>query len=348
MEGARVEELAERFLEGLRVERRLSPHTIRAYRSEVRGFFDFVADRAGRAPRPEDFDARNLLSYLARDHRRLRPSTRGRRLSALRTFGDFLRDTGVLPENPARTIDAPRLPRRLPSAPTVDEATALVEVPGDDPVARRDRAMLELLYGAGLRVSECAALDLDDLRRDGGGWIVWVRGGKGGKDRFVPIGRKAVEALDAYRAVRDTFQTPRSPPEALFYGVRGGRISVRVLRKVVYDRCRAAGTRARMGPHALRHAFATHLLQSGCDLRAIQHMLGHASLSTTQRYTHLDLGRLLDVYERAHPRAVASAEASASTQTTGAAAGPGASASGRRFTSAGRTRSPRTGMRSGK
>ncbi len=295
--------LVEAFVESLRVERRLSGHTLRAYRAEVGRFFAFVAERAGRPARLEDFEARAILAYLARDHRRLAPSTRARRLSALRTFGAFLHRRGLVRENPARAVEAPKIPRRLPFAPTVEEAASLVEVPGDDPVARRDRAILELLYGAGLRVSECAGLDLEDLRRDGRGLHVRVRGGKGGKDRLVPVGRRAAEALGAYLEVRDALVTPRSPDQALFLGVRGGRIPVRTIRKIVYDRCATAGLRARVGPHALRHAFATHLLQSGCDLRAIQTMLGHASLSTTQRYTHLDLGRLLDAFERAHPRA---------------------------------------------
>ncbi|RMG94004.1 MAG: tyrosine recombinase XerC [Deltaproteobacteria bacterium] len=291
------------FVEHLAAERRLSPNTVRAYQAEVRRFFDFVADRTGRPPRVDDFAARTLLSYLAACHRTLAPSSRARRLSALRTFGRFAHLRGHLPDNPARTIDAPKLPKRLPYAPTVEEAAEIVEVEGDDAVARRDRAMLELVYGAGLRVSECAGLDVHDVRLDPTGSHVRVRRGKGGKERLVPIGRKARAALEAYLAVREDFLRPDTPPEALFIGVRGGRISVRTLRKIVYDRCATRGVRARLGPHALRHAFATHLLQSGCDLRAIQTMLGHASLSTTQRYTHLDLGRMLDVFERAHPRA---------------------------------------------
>jgi integrase/recombinase XerC len=167
--------------------------------------------------------------------------------------------------------------------------------------------MLEVLYGAGLRVSEAVALDLDDLRHEGRGadehLTVRVRLGKGGKQRVVPLGRKAAVALAEWLDVRSELLRPGSPVAAVFLGHRGARLVTRVARELVYRRCEETGARAVVGPHGLRHSFATHLLQSGCDLRTIQSLLGHASLSTTQRYTHLDMGRLIDLYEQAHPRA---------------------------------------------
>src|SRR5690606_14590698 len=181
-----------------------------------------------------------------------------------------------------------------------DRASAVV-VP-EEARARRDRAVLEVLYGAGLRVSECVALDRSHLRWEGDRLLVRVVRGKGGKDRVVPLGRPAARALREYLEVRPRLLQPRSPAEAVFLGNRGGRLSDRQVRYLV-ERRSTVEARARISPHGLRHSFATHLLESGCDLRAIQSMLGHASLSTTQRYTHLTLGKLIDVYEQAHPRA---------------------------------------------
>ncbi len=305
-----MEEALERFRVHLADERRLSPHTVRAYVRDVAGFLAHTAERLGRPPRPEDLDVRAIRAHLAAGHRRLAPSTQARRLSVLRGFGEFLRREGRVPDNPALLVRRPKQPKHLPVALPPEDMKDLVEAADPaaaDPVDVRDRAVLEVLYGAGLRVSECAGLDLDDVREEHGGSFLRVRGGKGGKDRQVPLGRQARAALDAWLVRRDELVQPHSPPQALFLGVRGGRLSVRTIRQMVYRRCGQAGTRARVGPHGLRHAFATHLLQSGCDLRTIQSMLGHASLSTTQRYTHLDLGRIVDVYERAHPRAQAPA-----------------------------------------
>ena len=317
-----MREVVERFLVHLERERRLATHTLRAYRRDIEGFCACVEARRGRPPRLSDLSVRELRAHLAQLHGKLAASTVARRLSALRTFAEYCRREGLIAENELALLRRPKLARKLPVALPVEDVGRMidaVERPG--PLGLRDRALLEVLYGAGLRVSEAVGLDLADLRDEGEQLTVRVRGGKGNKDRVVPLGRAGAGALGAYLARRDELLTPRSPVQALFLGARGGRLSTRVARDVVYQRCRASGARAVVGPHGLRHSFATHLLESGCDLRSIQAMLGHASLSTTQRYTHLDLGRLYALYERAHPRASLAASSGASS---GAGLGGGA------------------------
>ncbi|HEY8375165.1 MAG TPA: tyrosine recombinase XerC [Nannocystis sp.] len=309
----------ERFLEHLRSERRYSPHTLRAYRGDLEDFLARLEARRGRPAVVADLNLREVRADLAARFGRQAGSTAARKLSALRGFAEFLRREGDLADNEAALVRRPKLPQRLPVALPVDDLTAIIDGPGhaDGPLGLRDRAILEVLYGAGLRVGECVALDLDHLRWDDDGLTIRVVGGKGGKDREVPLGAPGAAAIRAWLAVRPQFLPPTvrmsektcskkhvsKDERALFLGRRGRRIGDRSVRALVYRRCLATGARARVGPHGLRHSFATHLLESGCDLRSIQAMLGHASLSTTQRYTHLDLGRIVDVYERAHPRA---------------------------------------------
>jgi integrase/recombinase XerC len=226
---------------------------------------------------------------------------------AARRFGAHLLAQGVLARDPGEGLVTPRPGLRLPRVLRPDETEALLAAAalGEGPIGTRDCAMLEVLYGAGLRVSEAVALELDDLRWEAGdrGLTVRVQHGKGGKQRVVPLGSQAAASLRAWLAVREQLLRPTSPSRALFLGARGGPLVDRVARDVVYRRCQETGARTVVGPHGLRHSFASHLLQSGCDLRSIQTMLGHASLSTTQRYTHLDMGRLFELYEQAHPRA---------------------------------------------
>jgi integrase/recombinase XerC len=202
-------------------------------------------------------------------------------------------------------IRTPKQASRLPVALPASDVTAMIEAEAEpgDPKALRTRALLEVIYGAGLRVSETVGLDLDDLRGDRGSLSVRVRSGKGGKDRVVPLGRSAGQAVAEWMRVRAGWLVPGRETSALFLGVRGGRLHSRVARRIVVDACTQAGARAVVGPHGLRHSFATHLLESGCDLRTIQALLGHASLSTTQRYTHLGMGKLIETYESSHPRA---------------------------------------------
>lgn len=294
----------ERFLEHLRAEVRASAHTLRAYRGDLSAFADAVEARREQEPRVVDLSARNVRAHLAELHGKTAPTTVARKLSALRSFGEFLLRRGELEENEVALVSSPKRRQKLPVALPVEDVADMIDEPQrPGPRGARDRAVLEVLYGAGLRVSECSQLDLGDVEITGTQGRVRVVRGKGGKERLVPLGRRGTEALQAYLAVRSALVRPKSPPHALFLGDRGGRMGPRSIRGLVYRRCEQTGARARIGPHGLRHSFATHLLESGADLRTIQSMLGHASLSTTQRYTHLSLGKLLDVYEAAHPRA---------------------------------------------
>jgi site-specific recombinase XerD len=295
----------ERFLQHLQSERRLAANTAIAYARDIEAFASSIEKRRGRAPRVGDLDVREVRAHLAELHGELAASSIGRKLSALRTFAEFCRREQLLEENAVALIRRPKVGRKLPVALPVEDIGTLIDAPQrPGAIGLRDRALLEVLYGAGLRVSEAVALDLDDLRRETPERLtVRVRSGKGGKQRLVPLGRKAAVALAEWLAVRSELLRPKSPVAAVFLGHRGARLSARVARELVYRRCEETGARAVVGPHGLRHSFATHLLQSGCDLRTIQSLLGHASLSTTQRYTHLDMGRLIDLYEQAHPRA---------------------------------------------
>ncbi|MEM6290360.1 MAG: tyrosine recombinase XerC [Myxococcota bacterium] len=295
---------AERFLEHLRTEVRASKHTLRAYKNDLEAFAASVEARRDREPRLRDLSARDVRAHLAELHGTSAPTTVARKLSALRSFAEFLLRRGEIEENEVALVSSPKRRQALPVALPVEDVGAMIDKPQrPGPRGARDRAVLEVLYGAGLRVSECSALDVGDLEVDGAHMRVRVVRGKGGKERIVPLGRRAAESLQAYLDVRAAFVKPRTPPHALFLGDRGARMGPRSIRGLVYRRCESTGARARIGPHGLRHSFATHLLESGADLRTIQSMLGHASLSTTQRYTHLSLGKLLDVYESAHPRA---------------------------------------------
>ncbi len=298
-----AEDLRALFAEHLRTQVRASPHTQRAYARDLDQFLEGVAGRLGRDPTAADLDARQVRAHLAEIVGRSASSTVARKLSALRTFGELMRARGLRPDNDIATVSGPKRRSRLPVALPVTDIDAMVDDAQPDEIKRaRDRALVEVLYGAGLRVSEAVALELSDLRREGDAVWVRVRSGKGGKDRTVPLGRTGARAVTQWLELRDAWRTAKSPTAALFWGARGGRLGTRQARQIVYDRS-TNQARARVGPHALRHSFATHLLDNGCDLRAIQSMLGHASLSTTQRYTHLSMGKLMDVYDAAHPRA---------------------------------------------
>jgi integrase/recombinase XerC len=311
----------DRFLVHLASERRLSPHTVRAYRRDLEDFLTRITARRGREPRLTDLNLREIRSDLADLFGAVQASTLARKLSALRSLGEFMRQEGSVADNEAKLVRRPRQRPRLPVALPVEDIGPMIDGEGHapGPLGLRDRALLEVLYGAGLRVSECAALDLDHLVWSGADLTLRVVEGKGGKDRIVPLGSAGAAALRAWLAVRsgllaaDAEMSVKTGTKGqakrgggpVFLGRRGARISTRTIRELVYRRCLATGARTRVGPHGLRHSFATHLLESGCDLRSIQRMLGHASLSTTQRYTHLDLGHLTDIYEKAHPRAQA-------------------------------------------
>ena len=302
--------LAERWLARLRTERGRSPRTIEAYRAELAVLREFADGRPPGSLREHDIRGWVARSALAG----LGPRSIARRLSAWRGFFDWLRHEGHMGANPAAGVRAPRAPRRLPKALPPDQAVALVDFePGDDFVSLRDKAMFELMYSSGLRLAELCGLDARAVGPDGQrahSWLamdeaeVVVRG-KGGRTRSVPVGRAALEALRRWLEARERFlaATPRADARALFLGVRGARISPRTVQQNLARLAIARGIPSRVHPHVLRHSFATHLLQSSGDLRAVQELLGHADISTTQVYTALDFQRLAAVYDAAHPRA---------------------------------------------
>ena len=295
-------------------EKRVSPHTLRAYRHDLEEVLSFATAVLGRPPKLAELDTTLCRSYLASLHGENDPATVGRKLSALRSFFRLFVKRRVLPGSPVAALRGPKRARKLPSFLGKDDAIRLMEAPAtqgasgdqvtEEARIRGERALVEILYGAGLRISEATGLDLEDVERDGEGALVRVRQGKGRKDRIVPLGRPAVSALDAYLPVRERLLVAlgRADEKALFVGARGARLDPRVFRRQLVDRTARAGVR-RISPHALRHSFATHLLGEGADLRAIQDMLGHASLRTTERYAHVNIDHLMSVYDKAHPRA---------------------------------------------
>ena len=287
----------DRFQQYLAIERNVSPHTCAGYRRDLGEFRRFLATHGGAdAADLQRIDHLLLRRYLAELHQRNQRTSIARKLSALRTFFRYLVREGALSANPAEGVATPKRNRYLPKTLSVDEATALMEHGhGSTLLALRDRAILELLYSSGLRVSELTGLNVGglDLRDN----LVRVLG-KGRKERIVPVGRKAHEALSAYLEARGAV----GDDQPLFTNHRGGRLTPRSVQRHLKTRLLKAGVLKDISPHALRHSFATHLLDGGADLRAIQELLGHASLSTTQRYTQVSVDQLMAVYDRAHPR----------------------------------------------
>ncbi len=310
-----MEQLSEhirQFLEYLATERNGSPHTITAYRNDLKQFGDFVRTRRGDGATVTDLDHLLLRLWLAglaeagwtKDSNKpstlYHKSSLGRKLAAVRAFCSWLIRNGLLSANPAELIATPKREQRLPFHLNIDQVTDLVEAPqstaADSPYRLRDQAILELLYSSGLRVSELTGLNIGDL--DLGDGMVRVMG-KGGKERIVPVGRVACGILRTFLAQRKA----ALPGEPLFLGNRNKRISRQYVAEII-RRCSSEIEAFRpISPHTLRHTFATHLLEGGGDLRSIQELLGHSSLSTTQKYTHVSLDRLLEVYDKAHPRA---------------------------------------------
>ena len=282
----------------LKTEKRASPKTVEGYLRDLGFFVQFINADDFDPAQIETLDVRRYLAMLYK--RGLAPSTIARRLSAIRAYFRFLVSVEVLTADPSARVRTPKQVKLAPRFLSPDDAQRLVEAPlGDGPAAVRDRAILELTYGAGLRVSEVVGLDVVALDLDGGFARVT---GKGNKTRVVPIGRKAVEALRTWLQRRPEMTGKNAEPSALFRNQRGGRLSARSVQRLV-ERCRVACREGGATPHWLRHACATHMLGSGADLRSIQEMLGHASLSTTQRYTHVQVEALMRVYDSAHPRA---------------------------------------------
>jgi len=302
-----VERALEQFLLNLQVEKNSAAQTLRSYRSDLLQFLGFMKERlgtsriGGKIPlTPERVTHLDVRAYLASLHRRNAKSSVARKLSSIRSFFAYLVRQGVVKQNPAEMVAAPKRAQRLPEVLPVDEAFRLVHGPDRAAVlGSRDAAMLEVLYSSGLRVSELTSLNLASVDRHLG--VVRVIG-KGDKERVVPIGSKALEALDVYLRRRGELLGRREEHGALFLNRRGGRLTPRSVARLLLRYVRHCNLSRSVSPHGLRHTFATHLLDAGADLRAVQEMLGHASLSTTQRYTHLTVDKLMAVYDRAHPR----------------------------------------------
>jgi integrase/recombinase XerC len=280
------------FLGYLEAEKHASPHTVKSYRTDLEDFKRLVV--GSRDVNLREIDTKAVRAFLAGLHTRgLDPVSVARKLAAVRSWFRFLRRRGMIDRNPAQAVRAPRLPKKLVSFLPIDEAVALMDARPSRATAR-DAAIVELLYASGLRVSELVGLDLRHV--DLSEMTVRVLG-KGSKERIVPFGSAAARALRVYL-------DGRGPAAgAVFRNRRGGRLTVRSVHTIVRRHARAAGIVRRVSPHTLRHTFATHLLDSGADLRMIQELLGHSRLSTTQRYTHVGSDRLMRVYDAAHPRA---------------------------------------------
>jgi integrase/recombinase XerC len=291
----------EEFLRHLQAERNLSPHTIRAYAGDLERYATFLGGESRLlAPEADVAGVRRFLGRLHADG--YQKSSMARTLACLRTFYDYFLRRGQIEANPVRPVRTPRLDKKLPRFLEEGEVRALLEcVSGDTFSDLRDRAMLETLYGGGLRVSEAMGLDLVDLQMDQGFAVVR---GKGGKERLAPLGKAAHGAILAYLPERgQRLDHLGSGTPALFVNKNGTRLNVRSVRRILDRRASLAGIRKDITPHTLRHSFATHLLNRGADLRAVQELLGHANLATTQIYTHVTTHRLKEVYDGAHPRA---------------------------------------------
>jgi integrase/recombinase XerC len=305
----------ERFREYLASERRASPHTVSAYLRDLQSLASFVRDRSGGSATLSALDKFVLRTWLGQVAKAVAPPTIARKISSVRAFCQYLQRTGELRQNPSATLATPKSRRKLPRFLAAEVAAEVMVAPlqqesGRDICHLRDALALELLYGSGLRVSELAMLDLDQISaREAEVRVL----GKGRKERMVPLGSKSLAALEAYLARRAELAHPRTgaqDPQALLLGQLGRRLSVRWLQALVKRYGALGAGRSDLHPHALRHSCATHMLEGGADLRAIQEMLGHSSLSTTQRYTHVSLDQLLAVYDRAHPLAQAPGQSS--------------------------------------
>ena len=285
------------FLRHLIKERRLSPHTASNYARDIGALADFL--ERGSVTEWKTVDSQHVRMFAARSHAGgLGPRSVQRRLSAVRGYFGYLTREGAVTSNPAMDIRAPKAARRLPGTLDVDQINQLLDIPGDDALAVRDRAIMELFYSSGLRLAELVGLALTDL--DLADRTVRVLG-KGAKTRILPVGRKACDAVRAW--LRERAALAATDETALFVGRNGARLKARAVQLRIAQWARRKGLPSRVYPHLFRHSFATHLLESSKDLRGVQELLGHADISTTQVYTHLDFAHLARTYDASHPRA---------------------------------------------
>jgi len=305
-----MQEYINRFADYLKYQRNASAHTLRNYLSDLDQFHDYLSPRESDGERRHidihQIDHLTIREYMAKLYEDKRKKTSiARKLATLRTFFKFLCREQVLEQNPARLVSSPRLEKRLPKVISIDEVVQFIETPDTDTVlGKRDRAIIELLYATGCRVSEIAGINIDDI--DFKHATIRVRG-KGRKERFVPFGSKAREALAVYLDARNGLlaEAPDHKRDArvLFLNYQGTRITTRSIGRLIEKYVKECALAHNISPHSLRHSVATHLLSAGADLRAIQELLGHARLSTTQIYTHVSIEQLMQVYDKAHPRA---------------------------------------------
>jgi len=298
----------EEFGRYLSSEKGASLHTYKNYLADLQQFFSYQA-----AQNPDidyltpeglkSITSADIRGFLAELFKKNSAASVARKLASIRSFFQYWVKTGLLTLNPAKDISSPQVPQRLPIFLSVDEVFKLLEAPqGDDPITIRDRAMLETLYATGVRVSELVGLNVGQVDcKDGFVTVV----GKGDKERRIPMGAKAKEALEKYLAVRNVFLKGASPEdqEALFLSRNGSRLTTRSVERLIQKYVKLCGIDKKVTPHVIRHTFATHLLNSGADLRGIQELMGHTSLSTTQKYTHVSVNKLIEVYDKAHPKA---------------------------------------------
>ena len=301
MKGSGFDEAVTGFLDYLRDQRHVSRETLRAYASDLEQFRAYLAEEGGEIPGPPSIETLQIRGFVARLHRSgIAKSSTARKLSAVRSFLKHAVRMGEIESSPAAGIPTPKRPKLLPKNLTVDETFALLDgIGGSEPADLRDRALLELLYATGVRVGEVCGADLGNL--DVHERTLRVVG-KGDKERVVPFGKPAATALSAWLERGRPQLVHPSSPSAVFLGLRGGRLDQRQARTVVHQAAALAGVDD-VAPHALRHTAATHLLEGGSDLRSVQEILGHASLATTQRYTHVSADRLRSAFQQAHPRA---------------------------------------------
>lgn len=296
-----MQRTVEAFLRYLRVERNSSPQTLKAYADDFESFYDYLRDRVGTIPEADQITVATLRGYVAYLHEcQYARTTIARRLACMRSFFRYTTREGITETNPAQALRTPRVGRKLPHFLTTEQVATLLEAPpANEPMGLRDRAILETLYSAGLRVAELVGLNIDDWDRAAN--ILRVLG-KGRKERIAPVGSYAAKALDRWLEVR--MPAPDGTPEdraAMFLNRFGKRLTTRSIGRMLEKYLKVTGLDAITSPHTLRHSFATHLLDGGADLRSVQELLGHKSLTTTQIYTHVSTRRLRETYEQAHP-----------------------------------------------
>lgn len=292
-----MKQAIEQFCRYLSTERNVSPHTLDAYRSDLEQFLAFIVREQCAGADVNNVTHLLIRRYLAQLHKDHQKSSIGRKLAAIRAFFRYLLREGLAAKNPAELVSTPKMEKKVPFHLNIDEVTALVEAPQSaDSLSLRDRAILETLYSCGIRVSELTGLNVGDVDMDKR--LVRVLG-KGNKERIVPVGDYARNALAVYLASRNN----PSLDAPLILNARGGRLTSRSVARIIDKYIIKIASMKKISPHTLRHTFATHMLEGGADLRAIQELLGHSSLSTTQKYTHVSIDRLMEVYDKAHPKA---------------------------------------------